>query len=214
MKKRTYNVVAFIIIPSIILMIFLGIGLCIHYGIWNNSLDKKAITGNSLQTELWNVIEVSDMETAYIIYGLNDWDIADDAYVIAIQGWSITDIDDMVEECYPGAFRTSYLKDKDDYRIMDFTGFSEVRDYLKFENSYFETALEKTEYINSTTHNLKHVRVYDISDYLGYKEDYNNGKGILEIFALLTILPIGLIVIILELVIALIIKLIINRNLK
>ena len=214
MKKRTYNVIGFIIFPVIIIAICLCISLAVHFGIWGNTIDQKSISENSLQTELWSVIEVSDVETAYIVYGLNDWDISDDEFVIAIQGWSISDIDDKIEECYPGAFRTSYLRDKEDYRIMDFTCFSEVKDYLRFEDNYFETENAKTEYINSVTNNLKYVRVYDISDYIGYKEDYNNGKGFVEAILVLIIIAVGAVAIILELLAALIIKLIINKKLK
>jgi len=214
MKKRTYNMVCFILIPLIITMVCICTGVIAHFGIWSNTLKEDLVTEESLQCELWSVIKISDVETAYIVYGTDNWDISDDEYLIAIQGWSVEKIDDKVEECYPGAYRTSYLRNKEDYRLMDITCFEEVKDYLKFEGYKFESDDAKADYINEVSYKLKSVRVYDISDYIGYKENYNNGKGLAEVIVLMVISIIGIITIIFELIITFIIKILINKKLK
>lgn len=217
MKKITYNILAFILIPFIIVITGIILSFIVHYTIWLNEIDYGSITEKSLKTELWQIVEVSDVETAYIVYGLDDCNIADDEYVIVIQGSSVEDIAQRVGNCYPGAFRDSYIKDAEDYRIIDMTSFKEIREYIGTEetNSYSANTDENVEeYIGNITEKLENARLYDISDYIGYDESYNNGKALADAFAILVIVIVFASALVIELVLALIIKILINKNLK
>lgn len=216
-KKKTYNIISFLIIPLAILMMGLLSIIISHFTIWAETVDKESITDKSLCTELWEIVEVNDVETSYIVYGLEDSYLNDDNYVIVIQGNSIKDIEHTVGNCYPGAYRNSYFKDAEDYRVMDMTTFYDVKEYIEKEknkNYSYMTAEQKEQYIVDMTYKLESARIYDLSDYIGYEEEYNSGRSLAEAIAFTAILFVCGTALFIELLTAIIVKVLMKDRLK
>jgi len=213
MKKstiRTYSIIAFVVLPIIIIV--LGIAACFYMkdAVTAPTYNPDEVTSQTQTGELWRVLDVLEGENAYIIYtiGFDDGLDESDVELVAFQGTSIEEIEDVVEECYQGTYRTSYWEGREKY--FDFTTTNEFEEYLeKVKNRADDIDAAD---LDAVAFNFSNVNLYDLSEYKGYQEDGNNmGTALALIFFVMAIGVLTIAVLLIELGIAIILKLTVFR---
>lgn len=204
-KVRTYNIIAFIILPVIIILI--GVILCVYCqkAFMAPTVDFDKVTSQTQKAELWEVLTVEEGEDAYIIYGINDYyDLGeDDNELIAFRGTSIEEMRDIIFDCNHGAYATSYWEGEG--KKFDFTTTDDFKQYLDdIKNTSYYNEAPNPDII---TADFSNVVLYDLSEYKGYEHGYNNGIGIALAFVYMAIGSVVIVVLLAELVIAVILKL-------
>lgn len=207
MKKstvKTFNWIAFGMIPAIIVLIAVAFGIFAASAINSPTINYDYVTPKTESGELWRVLEVVEGEYAYVIYSVDDVYRFDGERLIAFQGPSIEAIKDEIEESNSGGNGiTSYWEGKG--VKFDFSTTNDFEEYLEEVESTVHYNLEPDAEVIKA--NFSEVTLYDVSDYIGYEHQNNSG------FALATMILVGVIVfwtvivLAVELMIAIILKL-------
>ncbi len=209
MKKSTiriYSIIAFVVLPIIIIV--LGIAACFYMkdAVTAPTYNPDEVTSQTQTGELWRVLDVLEGEDAYIIYKIGFDDVLDerDVELVAFQGTSIEEIEDVIEECYQGKYPISYWEGEE--RYFDFTTTNEFEEYLEdIKNKADDNDTPDLDVINF---NFSNVALYDINAYKGYhEENMNIGTGIALSFFVMAIAVLTIVALLIELVIAIILKL-------
>lgn len=213
MKKSTikkFNWIAFLIIPVTIVLIAVAFGIFAASAINSPTINYDHVTPQTESGELWKVLEVVEGEYAYVIYSVDDVYRFDGERLIAFQGPSIEAIEDEIEECNPGAYVTSYWEGKS--KKFDFSTAYDFKEYLeKVESTTYYNPEPDAEVI---TANFSEVTLYDMSDYIGFERHNKSGIALAIIFFVMAIVYWTFIILIVELLIALILKLTVFRMKK
>lgn len=207
MKKstvKTFNWIAFGIIPAIIVLIAVAFGVFAASAINSPTINYDHVTPQTESGELWKVLEVVEGEYAYVIYSVGESYMFDDDHLIAFQGPSIEAIKDEVEESNPGGNGiTSYWEGKG--VKFDFSTTYDFKEYLeKVESTTYYNLEPDAEVITS---NFSEVTLYDVSDYIGFERQNNSGVALGIMIFVGAIVFWTVIVLAVELLVALILKL-------
>ena len=209
MKKSTiriYSIIAFVVLPIIIIV--LGIGACFYMkdAVTAPTYNPDEVTSQTQTGELWSVLTIQEGEDAYIIYkiGFDDGLDERDVELVAFQGTSVEEIEDVIGECYQGTYPISYWEGEEKY--FDFTTTNEFEEYLEdIKNKADDNDTPDLDVINF---NFSNVALYDIGAYKGYhEENMNIGTGIALSFFVMAIAVLTIVALLIELVIAIILKL-------
>lgn len=206
MKKTTiriYSIVAFAVLPIIIILIGVIVFLHCRASVTAPTVDFDNVTSKTQKGELWEELTIVEGRYAYAIYAIDNYYDFDDAELIAFRSSSIEKIEDTIRESNPGAFVTSYWEGKG--RSFDFTDTYDFKQYLEdIKNaSYYGEAPDP----DVITDAFSDITLYDLSEYKGYEYGYNNGIGVALVFVFWIIAGITLAVLAVELLIAVILKL-------
>lgn len=210
MKKTTikkFNWIAFLILPvtivlTAVMICVLGSGLLFY-----PTMDYDNMTPQTESGELWKVLEVVEGEYAYVIYSVDSNYQFDDDHLIAFQGPSIEAIKDVIADSNDGAYVTSYWEGKG--VKFNFSNTHDFKEYLEqvVSSNYYNSELD-AEVIMA---NFSEVTLYDLSDYIGYERDNKSGIGLGVIILFFYVAIFTAIVLVVELLLALILKLTVFR---
>lgn len=114
------------------------------------------------------------------------------------------EISDTIWSCDYGAYATSYWKGEG--KSFDFSVTQDFEEYLDEIQGYTYTGGKEPD-LENVTEEFSKVILYDLSDYMGYEHEYNNGIGLAVILAFGAIGGVTLFVLVIELLIAIILKL-------
>ena len=196
-SNKRYNIIAFLILPLIIIIITIGISILIHTLLWKPTVDYSKLSKQHESGYLYEEMIIKDNEEMYSVYSLRDSDLEDAEYYVAFVYESLEDIDGIEASMYGGEYLSYW---DGEYDIVDFTSFDE------FDYEHIEDVADIEKY--------RQVRVYDISDYKGYEIHYNNGIALGEGFIQIGIISFGVASLIFELAVAIVIKLLVPKNRK
>ena len=207
MKKstvKTFNWIAFGMIPAIIVLIAVAFGIFAASAINSPTINYDYVTPKTESGELWRVLEVVEGEYAYVIYSVDDVYRFDGERLIAFQGPSIDAIKEEVEESNDGGNGiTSYWEGKG--VKFDFSTTNDFEEYLEdVESSVYYNLEPDAEVITS---NFSEVTLYDVSDYIGFERQNNSGVALGIMILVGVIVFWTVIVLAVELLIAIILKL-------
>ncbi|MBO5081965.1 MAG: hypothetical protein J6C06_05100 [Lachnospiraceae bacterium] len=207
MKKstvKTFNWIAFGMIPAIIVLIAVAFGIFAASAINSPTINYDYVTPQTESGELWKVLELVEGEYAYVIYSVDDVYRFDGERLIAFQGRSIEAIKDKVEESNSGGNGiTSYWEGKG--VKFDFSTTNDFEEYLEdVESSVYYNLEPDAEVITS---NFSEVTLYDVSDYIGFERQNNSGVALGIMILVGAIVFWTVIVLAVELLIAIILKL-------
>lgn len=207
MKKstvKTFNWIAFGMIPAIIVLIAVAFGIFAASAINSPTINYDYVTPQTESGELWKVLEVVEGEYAYVIYSVDDVYRFDGERLIAFQGRSIEAIKDKVEESNSGGNGiTSYWEGKG--VKFDCSTTNDFEEYLEdVESSVYYNLEPDAEVITS---NFSEVTLYDVSDYIGFERQNNSGVALGIMIFVGVIVFWTVIVLAVELLIAIILKL-------
>lgn len=207
MKKstvKTFNWIAFGIIPAIIVLIAVAFSIFAASAINSPTINYDYVTPQTESGELWKVLEVVEGEYAYVIYSVDESYVFDDDQLIAFQGPSIEAIKDKVEETNPGGYGiTSYWEGKG--VKFDFSTTNDFEEYLEeVESTVYYNLEPDAEVIKA---NFSEVTLYDVSDYIGYERQNNSGVALGIMIFVGAVVFWTVIVLAVELLVALILKL-------
>lgn len=203
-KIRIYCIIAFIIIPLIIIIPGLIEFIKLQISFYTDTKpDYNALYPEAQTGHLFHDFYVKDDEYVYSIYAL-EFDSETNVKRIAFRASTEEEIKQTIHQSYIENMKTAYWEG--DSVIMDFTESEEYKNFCKTHYNYstIDNATIEEAYSN--------VPVYDLSSYIGEVEEEEN--IIVKIFMTLfnwaasaiTLLRI-LIPLIIELIIALILKL-------
>lgn len=213
MKKSTirkYNVIAFIVLPIVIILG--GEMLCVGCFFLSMAprIDYDEVTSQTHIGELWNRLTIEEEEYSYIIYDIGFQDEFENVELIAFRGSSIEEIRDSICDCAPGFYVTSYWEGEG--CSYNFTDTGDFKKYLGevTDDEYYLYPLRREEVITK----FSAVTVYDVSAYIGYEKQ--NRMGEFFCFAIVSCLVVigTLCALIIELIIAVILKLTVFRRKK
>ena len=207
MKKstvKTFNWIAFGMIPAIIVLIAVAFGIFAASAINSPTINYDYVTPKTESGELWRVLEVVEGEYAYVIYSVDDVYRFDGERLIAFQGPSIDAIKEEVEESNDGGNGiTSYWEGKG--VKFDFSTTNDFEEYLEdVESSVYYNLEPDAEVITS---NFSEVTLYEVSDYIGFERQNNSGVALGIMILVGVIVFWTVIVLAVELLIAIILKL-------
>ena len=206
MKKRTvriYNVIAFVVLPVVIVLASILVALFIKNEL-TATVDKDEVTEGTQTGELYEVLFVEENNDIYVIYAIDDfYKLSGENELIAFHGFDEEEISDRIWGCDHGAYAISYWQGEG--RSIDFSVTGDCMEYLEElqENTYAEGKEPDFAHI---AEEFSHVTMYELEDYLGYEHVYNNGIGIAVIFVFGAIGYAALIALMLELLIAIILR--------
>lgn len=198
---RMYNIIAFIILPIVIILSGLVYYVRCRESIMAPTVDYAKVTSTTQTGELWEVLTIVEGEYAYVIYCIDDpYSFgAEMGELIAFQGDSIKQIRDTICENNPGAYATSYWEGKG--QKFNYTSTYDFKQYLEdIKNTSYEVAPD----LDVITADFSNVTLYDLSEYKGYEQDYNNGAGIVLAFVFVLTAVITLVALGIELLVAVI----------
>ncbi len=203
-KVRKFNIFAFVVLPIIIIVIAVVIVICCYKTLTAPTVDLDAVTSKTQAAELWEVLPVVEDEYAYIIYCVNNqYDLGeDDNELIAFQGSSIDELRDTIWGCDYGAEGTSYWEGEG--KQFDFTQTCDFEENL--ENMKHATYYKEDPNPDDIIDDFSNVTLYDVSEYKGYEHGYNNGIAMVVAFWWIAIASVTGIVLLIELVIAIVLK--------
>lgn len=206
MKKRTvriYNVIAFVVLPVVIVLVSILASLFIKNEL-TATVDKDEVTESSRSGELYEVLFVEEGDDIYVIYAIDDfYELNGENELIAFHGFDEEEISDRIWSCDYGAYAISYWQGEG--RSIDFSITGDYMEYLAElqENTYAEG---KEPDFAHVAEEFSHVTMYELEDYLGYEHVYNVGIGITVIFVLGAIGCAALIALAIELLLAIILR--------
>lgn len=212
-KVRKYNIIAFVVLPIVIVLLGILAFLFCYKVFTKPTVDFDEVTSKTQSGELHEELTVVESEYAYTIYCVDgayygfdsDKDYAG-RQLIAFQGASVEEIDAAIAACQPGGYATSYWEGEG--TSFDFTTTNDFEEYLEdIRNGSYHKTLDSED----VAADFSHVTLYDLTDYKGYEYTYNNGIALALGFFFFGIAGITLVVLLVELVIAIILKLIVFR---
>lgn len=207
MKKstvKTFNWIAFGMIPAIIVLIAVAFSIFAASAINSPTINYDYVTPKTESGELWRVLEVVEGEYAYVIYSVDDVYRFDGERLIAFQGPSIEVIKDEVEESNSGGNGiTSYWEGKG--VKFDFSTTNDFEEYLEEVESTVYYNLEPDAEVIKV--NFSEVTLYDVSDYIGYERQNNSGVALGIMIFVGAVVFWTVIVLAVELLVAIILKL-------
>lgn len=201
-KVRSYNIIAFVVLPIVIFLLGTLAFLYVCKVFSMSTVDFDKVTSKTQSGELYEELTVVESGYVYTIYcvdgdycGLDsDSDYAG-RQLIAFRSSSKAEIDTNIADCPPGGYATSYWEGE--AKSYDFTTTNDFEQYLK------QVSLD-SEVVRA---DFSQVALYDLTDYKGYEYSYNNGIILARIFFFSAILGTTLVVLLIELVVAIILKL-------
>lgn len=208
-KVRKYNIIAFAVLPSVIVLLGILAFLFCYKVFTRPTVDFNEVTRKTQSGELHEELTVVESEYAYTVYcvdgayyGLDsDKDYAG-RQLIAFQGASAEEIDEAIAACGPGGYATSYWEGEG--KSFDFTTTNDFEQYLEeIRNDSYYKILDSEVVVAD----FSHVTLYELTDYKGYKYTYNNGITLALGLIFFGIVGIAFVVLLVELVIAVILKL-------
>ncbi len=206
MKKSTikiFNWIAFGIVPAIIVLIAIILFLFIGSVFMSPTMNYDLVTPQTESGNLWKVLEVVEGEYAYVIYSVDDVYRFGGERLIAFQGRSIESVKDVIKESNDGDPVTSYWEGKG--VTFDFSTTNDFEEYLEDVEDNFYTNFEPDAEV--ITANFSEVTLYDMSDYIGFERHNKSGIALAIIFFVMAIVYWTFIILIVELLVALILKL-------
>ena len=193
--RKTFNIISYIVLPILIIVTMVGMCYASHKSFWKPTVNIAEL-GENYESGYFTCVAkaIENNDEKYVVYAIRDKDNNRQDYLVAFEYEEYSQIECINSDAYSsGNFH--YWDGK--YDIVDFAEFED------FDKS--DIAVKDSELI-------KNIRVYDISAYRGYEIHYNNGVSIAESFMHIVLLGYGVIFLVVELIIATIVKLIIFRN--
>lgn len=213
MKKstvKTFNWIAFGMIPAIIVLIAVAFGVFAASAINSPTINYDHVTAQTESGELWKVLEVVEGEYAYVIYSVDDVYRFGGERLIAFQGRSIESVKDVIQDSNDGDLVTSYWEGKG--KTFDFSTTNDFEEYLEDVEDNFYTNFEPDAEV--ITSNFSEVTLYDVSDYIGFERHNKSGIALGIVIFVGVIVFWTVIVLAVELLVALILKLTVFRMKK
>ncbi|MBQ8598107.1 MAG: hypothetical protein IJ409_09990 [Lachnospiraceae bacterium] len=208
MKKvtvRMYSVIAFVVLPVVIVLVAILGFLFVRNELTAPTVDQDEVTDSTQTGELYEVLFIEEGDDIYAIYAIGDFYRFDkENELIAFHGFDREEISDTIRSCDYGAYAASYWQGEG--QSFDFSVTRDFEEYLEeIQNRTYVEGKEPD--WEDITDDFSNVTLYDLSDYKGYEHRYNNGIGIVVILAFGAIGGITLFVLVIELLIAIILKL-------
>lgn len=207
MKKstvRAYNIIAFVILPIVIILLSLIVFLSIRREIIMGTVDTDAVTSSTQSGELYEVLAIEEDEAAYVIYAKDDYyELDEENELIAFQSSDVEEINDTIKGCGYEGFATSYWEGEG--RSFDASGTHDFEEYLE-EIRSGTYAAGKEPNLEGIITEFSSVTLYDLGDYKGYEHGYNNGISLSIAFIAIAVAIVGIILLVMELIIATILK--------
>ena len=199
-----YNKITLKIIPLTILAAVITV--CIVLGIMylTTVFDNKIPSGDNIETsELYTLTEIESEDKSYILYGTqNNYITASDTCIIAFEGEDLNKIKDTVDAGADNekAFVTvTNYCNKDNMYTKDFSMYIDNIDVPESNEQLGKELIQR-------------VQVYNINDYIGYKDNSADFAGILVSAGLILVISIGITFIIIEILVTLLLRFTLLRN--
>lgn len=201
-KMSKYNKIAFIVIPLLIVLI--GVLFCLYSYrvVCLPHISEEEITARTQSGELYMDLRIEEESEAYLVCSLgSDYYHKDynDDHLIAFKGSSIRELESEIYLCNSVRYAMSYWEGEAE--VLDLTNTKDFADYMVL----LETNVPGVDR-EIVKQNYSHVMVYDLDDYLGYRQVVDNDSLLGLYFNYFVVLLVAPLLIILEIAVALVIK--------